>query len=216
LTIFGVVTIIDKNSASHSLHKQPKIHTIMRKLKLQMQVSIDGFVSTGPNDDQTWVTWAWDEIKDYVLDLLDSCDTILIGRKLAVDYIPYWEQTFKNPDDPMFEAAKRIVQARKVVFTKTMAHSEWPNTLLANGNLTEEINTLKNQSGKDIIVYGGSSFVSALIRERLIDEFHFFYNPVALGKGVPVFDQLEDIQQLKLKNAITYTSGIVLLNFEPK
>ena len=186
----------------------------MRKLKLQMQVSLDGFNSTGPNDEQTWVTWAWEEIKDHVLGLLDTCDTIIIGRKLAVDYIPYWQDVFTKPDDQMYEVAKRIVDAKKVVFTKTLDKSQWANTELAKGNMTDEINKLKNQSGKDIIVYGGSSFVSALIKEGLIDEFHFFVNPVALGKGVPTFDQLENIHQLKLKKSISYDCGIVLLNYE--
>jgi hypothetical protein len=61
----------------------------MRRLKLQMQISLDGSPQYGQNDEQHWVTWAWEEIKDYVLDLLDSSDTILIGRKLAEDYLPY-------------------------------------------------------------------------------------------------------------------------------
>lgn len=78
----------------------------MRKLHLQMQMSFDGFVSTGPNDEQKWVTWAWDEIKQYVLDLADSADTEIIGRKLAEDYIPYWSDTFAKPEDPMYEVAK--------------------------------------------------------------------------------------------------------------
>ena len=193
----------------------------MRKLKLQMQMSIDGFVSTGPNDEQHWVTWAWDEIRPYVLGLLDSTDTILIGRKLAVDYIPYWQDVNTKPDDPMYEAAQRIVRAKKFVFTKTLDKSDpiaigWDNTELAKGDLADEIKKLKDQSGKDIIVYGGSSFVSAIIKEGLIDEFHFFVNPVALGKGVPVFDKLEKFQNLKLKKSIVFNSGIVMLNYEHK
>ncbi|MEI9810697.1 MAG: hypothetical protein WDO16_24065 [Bacteroidota bacterium] len=52
----------------------------MRKLKLQMQMPVDGFVSTGPNDEQKWVTWALEDIYQYVLDLLNSIDTIIIGR----------------------------------------------------------------------------------------------------------------------------------------
>ncbi len=94
-----------------------------RKLKLQMQISVDGFVSTGPNDEQKWVTWAWEEIKEDVLSLLDSCDTHIIGRKLADDYIPYWQETFKNSNDPMYEVAKRIVAINKLVFTKTLEKS---------------------------------------------------------------------------------------------
>ncbi|SKA44022.1 RibD C-terminal domain-containing protein [Chitinophaga eiseniae] len=97
----------------------------MRKLKLQMQISLDGFVAAGPNDEQHWVTWAWEEIRKEVLELADSCDTILIGRKLAVDYIPYWEGVYTRPDDPMYEVAQRIVPMQKVVFSKTTDQSSW-------------------------------------------------------------------------------------------
>ena len=188
----------------------------MRKLKLQMQVTLDGFNSTGPNDEQQWVTWDLDGIKQYVIDLLDTSDTILIGRKLAVDYIPYWQDVNTNPDDPMYEVAQRIVRAKKVVFTKTLNKSEWDKTELAKGELADEIKKLKNQSGKDMIVYGGSSFVSAIIKAELIDEFHLLVNPVALGHGEPIFDQLENIQPLKLKKSIVYDCGIVLMNYELK
>lgn len=186
----------------------------MRKLKLQMQTSVDGFVSTGPNDDQAWVTWAWKEIRPQVLDLLDSSDTILIGRKLAVDYIPHWENVNKKTGDPMYEIAERIVPAKKVVFTKTMGKSVWNNTVLAKGNLADEVNKIKNQTGKDIIVYGGRSFVSSLIKEGLINEFYLFVNPVALGRGEPIFSQLTNIQQMRLLDSITYPCGIVLLNYK--
>ena len=184
-----------------------------RKLKLQMQISVDGFVSTGPNDDQSWVTWALDEIYNDVLVLLDSIDTIIIGRKLAVDYIPFWQNTFKEPSDPMYGFAQRIVGAKKIVFTKNLDNSKWDNTELAKGNLVDEISKLKSQSGKDIIVYGGSSFVSELIKERLIDEFHFFVNPIALGKGVPIFGKINNHIRLKLKRSIIYNCGIVLLTY---
>lgn len=159
----------------------------MRKLKLQMQISVDGFNSTGPNDEQKWVTWAWDEIKQDVLDLANSCDTELIGRKLAVDYIPFWADTLTQPESMMYEAAKIKERQKKIVFTKTLDKSFWKNTELAKGNLRNEVNKLKNQNGKDIIVYGGSSFVSSLVKEKLIDEFYLFVNPIALGQGVPIF-----------------------------
>jgi dihydrofolate reductase len=187
----------------------------MRKLILQMQTSLDGYVSTGPNDEQAWVTWDLEGIYQHVLDLLDATDTILIGRKLAVDYIPFWLDTVTKPDDPMIEFAKRIVKAKKIVFTKTLDKSIWSNTELAKGNLTDEVQKLKSQSGKDIVVYGGSSFVSSLIREGLIDEFRFYINPVAIGKGVHIFDQINEFQQLKLKRSFTTDSGIILAVYVP-
>jgi len=185
----------------------------MRKLKLQMQISLDGFNSTGPNDEQKWITWAWDEIKNNVLDLADSADTEIIGRKLAMDYIPYWLDTYTKPDNPMYELAKIKANQKKIIFTKTLEKSEWNNTELAKGNLVEEVNKLKNQSGKDIIVYGGSSFVSDLVKENLIDEFYLFVNPVALGQGVAIFDKLDKREQLKLVKSKTFDCGIILLHY---
>jgi dihydrofolate reductase len=85
-----------------------------------------------------------------------------------------------KPDDPMYEFAKRILSARKIVFTKTLDKSVWDNTELATGDLASEIKKLKTQSDKDTVVYGGSSFVSALIKESLINEFQFYINPASL------------------------------------
>ncbi|MCF8240559.1 MAG: dihydrofolate reductase family protein [Melioribacteraceae bacterium] len=188
----------------------------MRKLKLQMQMTLDGFVSTGPRDEQKWVTWAWDEIKHDVLDLANSCDTELIGRKLAVDYIPFWTETLSQPESMMYEAAKIKAGQKKIVFSKTLNKSIWENTEVAKGDLVEEIRKLKNQNGKDIIVYGGTSFVASLIKEGLIDELNLFLNPVAIGKGESIFSSLEEFRKLQLKKTITYDSGIVLLKYEAK
>jgi len=188
----------------------------MRKLHLQMQTSVDGFVSTGPNDEQKWVTLEWKEIQPYVTGLLDMTDTILIGRKLAVDYIPHWQEVEKRRGDPFHGIAERICRARKVVFTHTLEESKWDNTELATGELAREVNALKAQEGKDMIVYGGSSFVAALLRERLIDELHLFINPIALGTGDSVFSELEDWQQFQLRKSVAYDCGLVLVNYTLK
>jgi dihydrofolate reductase len=184
-----------------------------------MQMSLDGLVSTGPNDEQKWINWETiHEIIPYVLELLDSCDTNIIGRKMAYEYIPYWQDVVKNPAHEMYELGVRIVNIKKIVFTKTLdkPEPEWENTELAKEYLADEIKKLKSQTGKDIIVYGGSSFVSSLISEGLIDEFIFFLNPVAIGKGVPIFDKIKDFQRFNLKKSIVYDCGIVMLNYEPK
>lgn len=189
----------------------------MRKLKLQMQVTLDGFNSTpGPNDEQKWVTWDLDGIRQHVLGLFDACDTILIGRKLAVDYIPFWQQTFKNPEHPMHDIATRIVHARKVVFTRTLTApvSTWENTELATGDLVEQVLKLKAENGKDLIVYGGSSLVAALVRAGLIDEFNFYLNPIAIGRGASAFQELEGWQSLRLKQVVPFDSGLVLLRYD--
>ena len=177
-------------------------------------MTLDGFVSTGPNDEQQWVTWALGDIHDQVLEILDSSDTILIGRKLAVDYIPYWQGVVAQPNHPMHAFSQRICNAQKIIFTTTLEKNEWENTRLEKGDLVTEVRKLKAGRGKDIVVYGGTSFVSALIAAQLIDEFYFFLNPIAIGRGESVFRDMHQWQKLKLKKAKGLNSGITLLNYE--
>lgn len=76
-----------------------------RKLKLQVQMSIDGFVA-GPNGELDWITMDWDnKLKNYINDLTNSVSTILLGRKMTDGFINYWSNVVKNPDDPEYESA---------------------------------------------------------------------------------------------------------------
>lgn len=183
----------------------------MGKLKLQMQVSIDSSDANGPSEDG-----AWDEIEGYSRDLLDSADTIVLGRKTAVDFIPYWDSAAAQSEGPWQGVAQRISAASKVVFSKTLDKPDWKNTRIENGDLAEGIKRLKATSNKGIVVYGGVSFVTSLIEEGLIDEFHLFVNPVAIGKGKSIFSGLGASQRFKLVKSIAYDSGVVLLHYEPK
>ena len=185
-----------------------------RKLKLQVQISVDGFVA-GPNGEMDWMNWNWGEdIKNYVGTLTESIDTILLGRKMTSGFISHWTTVAANPQNPEFEFAKKMVDYAKVVFTKTLDKSIWENTVLAKGKLVDEINKIKNSSGKDIIVYGGATFVSNLIKESLIDELHLFVNPTAIGRGMSVFSTLEKKRNFKLIHAIGFDCGITLLNYQ--
>jgi len=117
---------------------------------------------------------------------------------------------------PGEEGADKFNSTIKVVFTKTLKKSEWDNTVLAKGDLVEEIVKLKKQDGKDIIAYGGAIFVSALIKHGLIDEFHLFINPNAIGNGMSIFKELDNKQNLTLVKSTSFDCGIVVLNYEPK
>jgi dihydrofolate reductase len=188
----------------------------MRKLKLQVQMSVDGYVA-GPNGELDWMVWDWDDqLKDYVNKLTEPVDTILLGRKMADGFISHWAKVAASPDDPEYLAGEKFSDTQKIVFTKTLDKSEWPNTEIAKGDLVDEINKLKNQDGKDIIVYGGATFVSSLIKEGLIDELHLFIDPVALGNGMTIFKGLDSKQELTLANSTSYDCGIVVQCYEPK
>src|SRR3972149_12341275 len=182
----------------------------MRKLKLQVQMTIDGFVA-GPNGEMEWTAIDWDnELKKYVGKITEPVDCIILGRKLAQGFIPHWAS------HPKEEGADKFNSTKKVVFTKTLEKSDWDNTVLAKDDLVEEIAKLKKQDGNDIIAYGGATFVSALIKHGLIDEFHLFINPTAIGKGMTIFKELDSKQNLNLVESTSFDCGIVVLNYEPQ
>lgn len=186
----------------------------MRKLKLQVQISVDGFIA-GPNGEMDWMIWDWDnELKEYVAEITESIDCILLGRKLAEGFIPHWAKVAANPDDPEYKAGQKFSNITKFVFSKTLKQSEWKNTELAIGDIVEEVSRLKKRDGKDIITYGGGSFVSSLIGKGLIDEFHLFVNPVALGRGMSVFKELDFSQNFILEGSKTFSCGIVALSYK--
>lgn len=177
-------------------------------------MTIDGFIS-GQNGEMDWMCFAWtDDVVEYVKEITEPIDTIILGRKLAEGFIPHWENVVTNPSDPQFEAGLKFTSTPKVVFTKTIDESKWNNTEVANGELVEEITKLKTQEGKDIMVYGGATFVTSLIRAGLIDEFHLFINPTAIGNGLTIFKGLDQNQPLKLKTAKQFDCGIVLTCYE--
>jgi dihydrofolate reductase len=188
----------------------------MRKLKLQVQMSIDGCIA-GPNNEMDWMVWHGDEkLKEYEYRLHEPVDTILLGRKMTNEFVSYWSNVMNKPEDPEYAFAKKMIETPKIVFTKSLNKSEWINTKLATGDFKDEITKLKSQDGGDIIVYGGASFDSSLIKESLIDEFYLFINPVAIGNGKTIFKDLKEIRKYTLVESIAFDSGIVLLHYEAK
>lgn len=188
----------------------------MRKLKLQVQMTVDGFIG-GPNGEMDFLVRNWDNaIQQYVANLTAPVDGIVLGRKLAEGFIPHWATIAANPAHPEFAAGQKFTQTPKVVFTRTLEQSPWENSVLAKGELADEINQLKKQPGQDLIAYGGATFVSALIQHGLVDEFHLFVNPAAIGSGLSIFKNLKNRQNLKLIKALPFECGIVVLNYELK
>lgn len=187
----------------------------MRKLKLQVQLSVDGFVA-GPNGELDWMTWNWDdELKNYVTGLTDSVDCILLGRKMTGGFVEYWESVVQEPGNPEYEFGKKMYDTHKVVFSKTLERSEWENTDLAKGDISEEVNRLKNQPGKGIIAYGGAEFVSNLVKRGLIDEYYLFINPVVIGDGMSIYKNIDKRTGLKLIRSTAFACGVVVLHYEP-
>jgi dihydrofolate reductase len=188
----------------------------MRKLKLQVQMTVDGFIA-GPNGEMDFGVWDWDDaLKQYVTDLTEPVDCIVLGRHLAEGFIPHWAAVAADATHPEHSAGRKFTDTPKVVFSSTLEKPVWENTALATGDLVAEINALKAQPGRDIIVYGGASFVASLVKHNLIDEYHLFVNPAAIGQGKSIFSELQGRLTLTLVKATPFACGIVVLHYAPQ
>lgn len=193
----------------------------MRKLKLQIQLSVDGYLAdeNGKTDWMIWnwgPEWHWDQqLRNDFIALKSTVDGVLLSRKMAEEgFITHWASV--PADSPQYAFSKQIAAARKIVFTKTLAEPRWPNTLLAKGKLSDEVMQLKAQPGKDLMVYGGAAFVSSLIRERLIDEFYLYVNPIVLGGGLSLFTCSVERMRLMLITTKPYDCGMTVLHYALK
>ena len=181
-----------------------------RKLKLQMQMTIDGFAA-GPDGQLDWMNRNLDEkLRAFIVHLTDTSDTILLGRKMTPGFITYWESV--KPDSPEAFFARKMVDYPKVVFSKTLKQVDGKNVRVENGDLVQAVKRLKEQPGKDIVVYGGPTFVSSLVEHNLIDELNIFVNPVAIGRGVGIF---KDRKNLRLTQSTAYSCGVVVHTYAP-
>jgi len=172
----------------------------MRKIKVQMNIALDN---------------KWDSgMSNFSLENLRDVDCILHGRKTAEGFIPYWADVADNMNDPEHRLGKRFSQIPNVVFSNSLTTSQWNNTTILNGDLEDSIKTLKAKNGKDIIVYGGDSFVSSLIQHDLVDEIFLLVNPAGLGNGQRTFNPLNGDVKLKLNDCKCFDCGVVLLHYK--
>ena len=180
----------------------------MRKVKLQMQITVDGFVA-GPNGELDWMTWNMDErIIAFINHLTDTSDTILMGRKMTEGFVNYWEGV--KQDSPEYEFAQKMIDTPKVVFSGTVSSMQGRNVTVENRPLVEAVEELKAKPGKDIVVYGGASFVSSLIEHDLIDELHLFVNPIAIADGLRIFTSRKPLERIA---SVAYGCGIVINSY---
>ncbi|ALN80378.1 dihydrofolate reductase family protein [Lysobacter antibioticus] len=195
----------------------------MRKLILQMQMSVDGRVSA--DDGIAWQVWNWnwngawpwdDALKQAFNDSFATADCILLSRPMAAQgYIDHWTRAAaaNYPADPHYAFARKIVDADKVVVSGKLDAAPWPHTRIASRGLALEVEALKREAGGDILCFGGAGFASALIAAGLVDEFQFYVNPTAVGRGRSIFPDRG--LALRLLGSQAYDCGIVVARYRP-
>lgn len=185
----------------------------MRKLILFMHTSLDGFVA-GPNGEMDWII-VDDDIFEYAGKRINESDTALYGRVTYQMMESYWPTAADQPEATRHdkEHSKWYGAATKIVLSKSMRGKHLANTIIISDALSENINKLKEQPGKDIIVFGSPTAAHSLLKRDLIDGFWLFLNPILLGKGIPLFSDVESERKLGLLSSHVFSSGVVALHY---
>ncbi len=182
----------------------------MRDVILYMSMSLDGFV--GGNREHPGIAIPEGaELKQWKLDRISKAGAHLMGRTTYQEMSSYWPRS----DD---EYAAPMNDIPKIVFSRTLTDAEaiWPVTRVARGDLATEIATIKAEAGPDPIVWGGGRLAGALAAADLIDEYRLLVQPLVLGQGQALFDQLPDSRRLNLVEALSFPSGIVVHIYRPQ
>jgi len=182
----------------------------MRKVFVFNLVTLDGYFE-GPRREIDWHN-VDAEFNEYAIGMLNSVDTLLFGRVTYELMACYWPTPDAMKNDPI--VAGKMNSLPKIVFSRTLDKVAWNNSRLVKSNVEEEIQKIKKQQGKDIVILGSGSIVSELAPLGLIDEYRLMVNPVVLGAGKPLFKGIKDRLNLKLIKAKTFKSGNVLLYYE--
>ncbi len=183
----------------------------MRKVIMFNMVTLDGYFE-GPNKEIDWHN-VDAEFNDFAISQLDSVDTILFGRATYDMMANYWPTPAAIKDDPI--VAEKMNSKSKIVFSNTLQKASWNNSHLATGDVATVIARLKEQPGKDMIVFGSATLAAKLTKLNLIDEYRVMVNPVLLGNGKPLFECTKVTIKLKLIDARPFKSGNVLLTYQP-
>jgi dihydrofolate reductase len=175
-----------------------------RRVFWQMMVSLDGRTA-GPNGELDWhvVDAAFN---GYVLEMLDSIDTILMGRRTWKDLAGYWP-TATGPEAPRMNALE------KVVFSSTLRDAPWSNSRLVRDDAATELARLRAAPGRDLAVFGSGQLAAGLLPTGLIDEARLILCPVVLGAGPSLLEGIPERMGFRLDESRTLPSGVVILRY---
>lgn len=185
----------------------------MRKLILLAHISLDGFVA-GPNGELKDFP-SGEENLQFVCDLTEDADAALFGRVSYELLNSYWPTAKDLPNATQGQIAYSnwYNNASKIVVSETMSKENLINTIVISENIADEISKMKQQAGKNILIFGSPSVSQLLMQYNLIDDYWIFINPVIFGKGIPLFDG--SLNKIKLELSITrsFPNGEVALNY---
>jgi dihydrofolate reductase len=184
---------------------------IMRKITAGLFISLDGVVEA---PDQWHFPYFNEEMGAAVDGQLGMVDTMLLGRKTYDGFAEAWpDREAAGEEDADF--AKKLGDARQIVVSNQQLEFTWRNSEQLEGDFVEAVTALKNEPGGDIGMSGSISIVRQLLDAGLLDELHLLVHPIAVRKGLRLFDESDATTPLKLLKSETFETGVQYLVYGP-
>lgn len=183
----------------------------MRKIILNLAITLDGFIE-GPNGELDWLVRDEEtDFGDILNEILSDKDAIFYGRTSYDKWGNF--QPEENASSKIRDAYKLMHSKQKYVFSKTKT-GDATNAIFINSNIKERVLEIRQQPGKNIWLYGGAKITTTFLNLDLVDEYRLAVHPVIIGKGKPLFQNIEDRHKLRLVSANSYKSGVLLVTYE--
>ena len=180
----------------------------MRRVVVSEFISLDGVV-----EDPRWTFEFPSEDRDqFKFDELAASDALLLGRVTYEGFAAAWPQMEEQTGE---YGAWMNGYPKYVVSTTLEEPLEWNNSTLVEGDIAEEVSRLKDQPGKDILIFGSGDLVNTLMQHDLIDEYRLMVFPIVVGSGKRLFDEGGDTKTLQLVGTQTFDSGAIVLTYAP-
>ena len=185
----------------------------MRNIILLAHISLDGFMA-GPNGDMSFITMD-DAIADHVYPLIDSVDTAVYGRTTYQMMESYWPGMVDSTEASARERkhARWYMDVAKIVASRTLPAGTDPKVRICKDDIVAQLAAEKRRAGGDIMIFASPTLVHTLAAHDLIDEWRLNVQPVVVGRGLPLFAQVERRTQLALRSAKTFSSGVIATHY---
>jgi len=184
----------------------------MRKAIMFNLISVDGYFEGANKWDIGWHQ-VDKEFNDFAIEQLNRAGGLIFGRVTYQGMAAYWPTPTAIKNDPIVSGLMNSIP--KYVFSHTQHNLEWNNSSLIKGDAVAELKKLKEQTGNDLFIFGSANLSSTFTKNGMIDEYRLIVNPVILGKGGPIFDNIQGMLKLKLIDLKTFHNGNVLLYYQP-
>lgn len=186
----------------------------MRKLVVFNLITLDGYFAR-KNGDIDWHN-VDDEFNEFAIEHTKRFGTLIFGRVTYKIFEEFWPTVINNSQFSSKDQtiAQMIEEVEKIVFSKTLKDITWNNTKLLKEIDSKEIEELKRKPGKDMAVFGSGKVVQQLTNLDLVDEFRLLVNPLILGSGKPLFEDVKETK-MKLIDSRVFKNGNVLLYYKP-